>query len=92
MSGRLAAALARPAARTAAAGMLLLTLVAGLVVAGILYTGYQVHRDEQQWCDTLSLLTSQPVQRPADPAANPSREQAYRYYTDFVTLREHFGC
>lgn len=83
--------MSRPA-RYALGVVAALAVVAGLVAGGVFYTGWAVHRDEQQWCDTLNLLTSQPVARPADPAANPSREQAYRYYADFVTLREHFGC
>jgi hypothetical protein len=83
--------MSRPA-RAAAAVVAGLAVIAGLVAGGIFYTGWQVHRSQQQWCDTLALLTSQPVQRPADPAANPSREQAYRYYADFVTLRDRFGC
>lgn len=46
----------------------------------------------RQWCDTLNLLTSRPVPRPADPAANPSREGQYLFYINLVQLGKHFGC
>lgn len=53
---------------------------------------HEVTSNNRQWCDTLSLLTSQPVPRPADPSANPSRMQGYTLYSDFVTLRQRIGC
>jgi len=59
---------------------------------GLLFTTNAVNSNNRQWCDTLTLLTSQPVPRPANPAANPSRMQTYTLYVDFVTLRRHFGC
>jgi hypothetical protein len=64
-----------------------------LVAAACLwFTTFQVSSSDRQWCDTLALLTSQPVPKPADPAANPSRMQAYTLYSDFVMLRRNFGC
>lgn len=63
-----------------------------LIGLSILYSAHAVNSSNRQWCDTLSLLTSQPVPKPANPAANPSRAQAYSIYTDFVTLKNHFGC
>lgn len=63
-----------------------------LSAASVLFTVQEISANNRQWCDTMNLLTSQPVPRPADPAANPSREQAYTLYTDFATLRQRFGC
>jgi hypothetical protein len=80
---------------TRAARRAVITLfVINFLVAGacLWFTTYQVSHSSRQWCDTLGLLTSQPVPRPADPAANPSRMQAYTLYADFVTLRNDFGC
>lgn len=74
-----------------AAGVLVLLLL--LAVAGSYWVAaWEVTRNDQRWCDTLSLLTSTPVPRPADPAANPSRQQTYLFYTDLATLRNQFGC
>lgn len=51
-----------------------------------------LHRSNQNWCAALVLLTGNPVPRPADPAANPSREQAYELYQDFIAIERRFGC
>ena len=51
-----------------------------------------VHGDDRNWCATLDLLTSHRVPRPADPGANPSREQAYRFYVVFEQRRRTLGC
>ena len=56
------------------------------------FTLRQVNESQQKWCTTLDLLTSQPVPKPANPKANPSRESAYVFYTDIHDLRRHFGC
>lgn len=64
----------------------------GLVLGGTWYAVVQAEHSAHQWCDTLDLLTSQPVTPPADPAANPSREGQYKLYEDFVHLKAEFGC
>lgn len=51
-----------------------------------------ISRNDGQWCDTLSLLTSKPVPPPSDPKANPSRAADYTLYKDFVHLKAVFGC
>ena len=70
-------------------------LVAALVVAvGLCFimVGAAVGASNRHWCDTLTLLTSRPVAKPANPAANPSRAGQYALYEDFVRLRDEFGC
>lgn len=47
---------------------------------------------DHRWCATMDLLTQVPVQKPADPTANPSREASYQLYVDFVALKASFGC
>lgn len=69
----------------------ILLLIAGLVVEYAVAAHVAWHT-QQQWCDTLNLLTKDKVPEPADPAANPSREQTYQLYEDFVHLRGTFGC
>lgn len=68
--------------------------VINFLVAGacLWFTTYQVSHSNRQWCDTLTLLTSKPVAKPANPQANPSRMQTYTLYADFVTLRKRLGC
>jgi hypothetical protein len=77
-------------ARWAAIGLLLLTMIVG--GANLAATYLEVRASNHTWCATLDLLTSRPVPRPADPAANPSREQTYVLFTDFTDLRHHLGC
>lgn len=70
----------------------LVLLFAAAVAGNYLLTDYQIGHAQKQWCDTFTLLTGAPVPVPANPAANPSRVQAYRLYEDFITLRARFGC
>jgi hypothetical protein len=70
-------------------------LVGALVIAvGLVFIliGRAVEASDRHWCDTLTLLTSRPVARPTNPAANPSRAGQYALYQDFVKLRREFGC
>jgi hypothetical protein len=72
--------------------VVLFILMVALSVANLLYTSAEVNGNNHQWCDALGVLTSQPVPRPANPAANPSRVQTYTLYIDFVMLEHRFGC
>lgn len=47
---------------------------------------------DRRWCTVLSLITSAPQLKPANPAANPSREANYQFYLDFLSLRRQFNC
>jgi hypothetical protein len=47
---------------------------------------------DSQWCGALTILTSTPVPKPADPAANPSREVNYKLYTAFTGVENKFRC
>ena len=51
-----------------------------------------VQQGNHRWCATLQLLTAQPVPKPDDPAANPSRENAWVFYVNLLQLRNEFGC
>lgn len=63
-----------------------------LLGATLVFTAHYVNQSNHTWCSTLNLLTSHPVPKPADPAANPSREQAYRFYITFLVQRHRLGC
>lgn len=80
-----------PRLASLAAG-LLITLIAAAAALAIWQARAAVESSDRQWCATLTLLTSRRIHRPADPAANPSREDAYVFYRQLVTLRQRFGC
>lgn len=72
--------------------VLLLVLLAGSVAGNFWLTGRELAASNARWCDTLVLLTSHPVQKPASAREFPVREQQYRFYENFVKLRSEFGC
>jgi hypothetical protein len=49
-------------------------------------------RSQDQMCTVLELLTRHPVPRPADPKANPSREQDYVFYVTFRQVENNYRC
>ena len=68
-----------------------LSLVAALALC-FSFTWWQVSTSEQHWCQALETLTQHKVPKPADPQANPSREEGYILYTEFLKIRGEFGC
>lgn len=78
--------------RRRASLVILLAVVCGTSAGSYWLSVSQIARSQHDWCQTLDLLTSRPVPRPADPAANPSREQTYILYSDFLDLRHRLGC
>lgn len=46
----------------------------------------------QHECSSLELLTATPVAKPADPAANPSREVTYEFYVALLSWEHADGC
>ena len=71
--------------------LLLILLVLGFSVNYLLMQR-QVDKAQQQWCTTLSLLTTTKVTPPQNPRANPSRVFSYDLYMDFVHLKDQLGC
>lgn len=67
-------------------------VVVALFAASLLYTAHAVSTDDHKWCAAMTLLTSKPVPKPANPKANPSREQNYQGYETFVQLKHRLGC
>jgi len=68
-----------------------LSLVAAIALC-CAFTYWQVGSSERHWCQALGTLTQHKVPEPADPAANPSREEGYVLYTEFMKIRGEFGC
>jgi len=90
----------RPMPRSAVRSVLALFAVAA-IVAVLALVGYarlsadvrhQVQVGNHRWCATLQLLTADPVPKPDDPKANPSRQNAYVFYVNLLQLRNEFGC
>jgi len=79
-------------ARANRAAIVLVLLVAVLTGASLVQNARAVTSDDHKWCAAMMLLTEHPVPKPADPKANPSREQTYRFYETFVTLKRSLGC
>jgi len=72
--------------------VVLFLIAVAISVAAYFAAVHQEAANDRQWCGALTLLTSKPVPRPADPGANPSRMQTYTLYEEFVMLERHFGC
>lgn len=51
-----------------------------------------VQQYAQHGCQALELLTSVPVHKPANPAANPSRETTYQFYEAILYWEHADGC
>jgi hypothetical protein len=51
-----------------------------------------VRQNNNVWCQTLDLLTKKVIPKPADPKANPSREQDYQFYVVFTTAKQKLKC
>lgn len=71
--------------------LLFLVLGTGTVIS-LAVSAYEVRHSQQQWCTALNLLTKRKIAAPADPRANPSRENAYIYYQTFLDIHRRFGC
>lgn len=65
-----------------------------LAAAGIPigYATWYVESYARHSCQALEILTATPVPRPADPAADPSREQTWRFYQGLVYWEHADGC
>jgi hypothetical protein len=63
-----------------------------LAATSILFTVVYVHYVDHEFCQVVTAATQTPVARPADPAANPSREQSWEWYERFVMLGHRLGC
>lgn len=67
-----------------------------LFAGGVLLSAYLSSRaidtSQHQWCSALELLTKTPVPKPGDPKANPSRENAYLFYSHLRALEREFKC
>jgi len=63
-----------------------------LVAACLVFTSLDVSASDRKFCDVIHGFTAVQVQQPADPAANPSRENQWLWYQRFVSLGRSLGC
>jgi hypothetical protein len=56
------------------------------------YATWYVASYARHACSALEALTVTPVRPPADPAANPSREQYYKLYLGLRLWADEDGC
>lgn len=67
-------------------------VVVALVGASMLFTVTYVQDTNREFCQVITAATQPPVAKPANPAANPSRVQAYQWYLRFAALGQRLGC
>lgn len=78
--------------KIAAAAAVIVLMFAGSIAGSYALGLHALGQSQQNWCSTLTLLTAKPVPKPTDPAANPSRQGAYLFYRNLMTLASRFGC
>lgn len=70
-----------------------LAALALLLSAGnLLFTVHEVSANNHKFCQVVAGVTAVPLPKPANPAANPSRENQYEWYERFVSLGRSLGC
>lgn len=74
--------------RNAYVTLALLSIV--LSFGNYLISLHEIAVNNQKFCDLLA--TAVPVQKPADPIANQSREKAYEGYVKVSRLSHSLGC
>lgn len=68
--------------------ILFFAAVAIPIGVNIWYTNNQVEHE----CSALQLLTSQPVVKPANPAADKAQETTYKFYLALLFWEKSDGC
>lgn len=70
--------------------VMLAALAIACGAASVLISFHQIQVNNQNFCDILTITT--PVAKPANPAANPSRERSYEAYLKARRLSHKLGC
>jgi hypothetical protein len=71
---------------------LLAVMVVGAQAGSYLLSLHALRQSQAQLCTVFEDLTADPVPRPADPAANPSRERQYRWYLILRHVERGYQC
>lgn len=71
----------------------MLTIISMITAAAAtLVSFHQIDVNNHKFCQVITPFTSTKVTRPANPKANPSREQAWEWYERYVSLGRSLGC
>lgn len=70
----------------------LLVVVFTLFGLNLFWAEHVADSTGHKFCAIVGLATKHPVPKPADPAANPSRQQNYMGYVGAVELGRSLGC
>jgi hypothetical protein len=72
---------------------IVLVIISLLLSAGTFFAGL-VHSDDEgrKFCDIVSTIATKPIEKPADPVADPSRERSFVIYMKFKHLDRSLGC
>lgn len=65
------------------------------VICSSAAVGYSIRlnsESEHKWCQIVDSLTANPVPKPVNPKADPSRERSWEIYLEFISLRRSLGC
>src|SRR5690242_7909020 len=63
--------------------LILVFISAVFSIASVSYSQRRSDIDDRKFCDVVSGITAEPVKKPADPKADPSRERAHVWYVKF---------
>jgi hypothetical protein len=80
------------AAKAAVTGALIVLMFGGAVAADFWISEYTALHTARQLCGIINLVTKVPIPKPADPKANPSREQNYLQYLEFEVVKRDYRC
>lgn len=72
--------------------IVIVIVVGASIGGGYVLAAMAIDSSQHRWCQTLDLLTSNPVPRPVNPKSNPSRENAYTFYINLKSLERDFKC
>jgi hypothetical protein len=80
------------AARAAFTGAVIV-LAFGLAIGADFYISeYAALATVRQLCGIINLMVKDPVSKPANPKANPSREKNYLQYEQFLDAKHYYRC
>jgi hypothetical protein len=69
-------------------------VVISIILSVLSFLGglYEQGQNNHRFCQVIHSATTEPIPKPTDPKKNPSREQNYEAYIQFVQLGKSLGC
>lgn len=72
--------------------VVLMAIQLAVLGTALFWAAHEATSTGRKFCAVVEVATEHRVPRPANPRGNPSRENAYIFYLDFVRLRRDLGC